>query len=209
MTTNNRNTPDEPTHTAPGGPSLGNQLASYIGIGESESIDAEPPIELLAGERVTWTRTQTSLWPALVAVVMAIVGVVVFVVGLPSARGISGLVLALAGLAILVFSRIQVHADATGVRVRFGMLPWPTKFVAIDDIAHAGVIDLRPTEWGGWGYRIARPAKGFSRSAVVLRGGEALHLTQRNGREFAVTVDDAAQAAAVVNAYVAKPVESD
>ena len=183
-------------------PTLRDQLASYIGIGDTEPVDAEPPIELLASERVAWTRTQTSVWPALIAVVMAIVGVVVFVAGLPTARGIAGIVLVVAGLGILAFSRIQVHADSMGVRVRFGMLPWPTKFVAIDDISHAGVIDLRPTEWGGWGYRIARPAKGFSRSAVVLRGGEALHLTQRNGREFAVTVDDAAQAAAVVNAYV-------
>lgn len=190
-------------------PRLRDQLASYIGIGETEPVEAEPPIELLDSERVAWTSTQSSVWPALVAAVMTIVGVVVFVVGLPSARGIGGIVLATAGLAILAFSRIQVHADATGVRVRFGMLPWPTKFVAIDDISQAAAIDLRPTEWGGWGYRIARPAKGFSRSAVVLRGGEALHLTQRNGREFAVTVDDAAQAAAVVNAYVTKPVESD
>ncbi len=183
-------------------PTLRDQLASYIGIGDSEPVEAEPALDMQASERVTWMRTQTSIWPALVAVLMMAVGAVVLVIEFPEANAISGAVLAIAGLTVLAFSRIQVQADATGVRVRFGMLPWPTKFVAIDDIEHAGAIDLRPTEWGGWGYRIARPAKGFSRSAVVLRGGEALHLTQRNGREFAVTVDDAAQAAAVVNAYV-------
>lgn len=184
---------------------LRDQLASYIGVGESEPIEPVAPLDVSTTERVSWTRTQTSLWPGLVAAIMAIVGVVIFVIGLPEASALTGLVLVVAALAVLAFSRIQVHVNATGVRVRFGVLGWPTKFVAIEDIAHAGAIDLRPTEWGGWGYRIARPAKGFNRTAVVLRRGDALHLTRRNGREFAVTVDGAAEAAAVVNAYVGSP----
>lgn len=54
--------------------------------------------------------------------------------------------------------------------------------------------DIRPLEYGGWGYRV-RPRS----TAVVLRGGQALALRPAGGREFAVTVDDADTAAALLN----------
>jgi hypothetical protein len=41
-------------------------------------------------------------------------------------------------------------------------------------------------------------------SAIVLRRGEALELTFRGGRRFAVTVDDAATGAALLNGLVAR-----
>lgn len=182
--------------TAPD-PSIKDQLATYIGVGEPEPIEPEPALALAATERVTWSGTETARWPLALGLLGATAGLVLL-----AYSPLNGLVVLVAGLVALVFARIHVVASARGVRVRFAWLPWPSKFVAIDDIAQAAAIDLRPTEWGGWGYRIARPAKGFSRTAVVLRGGEALHLTRRNGREFAVTVRGAADAAAVVNAYV-------
>jgi hypothetical protein len=53
------------------------------------------------------------------------------------------------------------------------------------------------TELGGWGYRV-RP----ERSGFVLRSGEGIVLRLTDGREFVVTVDDAATAAALFNAYL-------
>ncbi|MGO9672471.1 MAG: hypothetical protein ACLPS1_28540, partial [Streptosporangiaceae bacterium] len=63
-------------------------------------------------------------------------------------------------------------------------------------ITAAERIDLKPMQWGGWGYRGSRTA--FGRAAVVLRGGDAIRLRLTDGSEFAVTVDDAATGAALL-----------
>ncbi len=66
-------------------------------------------------------------------------------------------------------------------------------------IMSALTIDLEPTVCGGWGWRVVR-----SGSAIVLRACDALEVTFPNGRPFAVTVDDAATGAAVLNGLVAR-----
>jgi hypothetical protein len=67
----------------------------------------------------------------------------------------------------------------------------------LEQIVGASVIDLKPREWGGWGYRGSRRA--FGRAAVVLRAGPAIRLDLTDRRTFAVTVDDAATGAGLVN----------
>ncbi|NEE44119.1 DUF1648 domain-containing protein, partial [Streptomyces sp. SID8455] len=52
-------------------------------------------------------------------------------------------------------------------------------------------------EFGGWGYRI-RPG----RTGFIVRSGEAIVARQANGREFAVTVEDSATGAALLNTLV-------
>lgn len=178
-------------------PTIKDQLASWVGVGESEPTEPAPPLDLGPGERVAWSGTVTARWPLLIGLALAAGGIIELVV----AGTIIGTILVIAGLSVLAFCRVRVAADSRGVRVSMGF-PFPRKTVPISAINHAAAIDLHPMEWGGWGYRVARPAKGFSRTAVVLRKGEALHLTLRSGREFAVTVDGADEAAAVVNAYV-------
>jgi hypothetical protein len=71
--------------------------------------------------------------------------------------------------------------------------------IALDKVSSARAIDLEPAQWGGWGWR-ASP----NGSAIVLRRGEALELTFKGGRRFAVTVDDAATGAALLNGLVAR-----
>ncbi|HQX36543.1 MAG TPA: hypothetical protein PLA13_09335, partial [Microbacteriaceae bacterium] len=46
----------------------------------------------------------------------------------------------------------------------------------------AGPID--PMGWGGWGYRVTP-----GRSAIVLRTGPGLVITQRDQKQFAISLD--------------------
>jgi hypothetical protein len=148
------------------------------------------------GERVTWTgRARLAWWLPLVLIA---IGVVVAV----SARSAAGaLPSAVLLLVYLAFGWIRVSVDARGVRIRYGLLPRPVTSVPLDQIGQAERIDLRPLEWGGWGYRGSR--KAFRRAAVVLRSGDAIKLKLTDGSEFAVTVDDAATGVALLAGLLA------
>jgi hypothetical protein len=61
------------------------------------------------------------------------------------------------------------------------------------------VIEVRPVQWGGWGYRGS--VRVFKKAAVVLRKGPGLRLRLRNGAQFAVTVPGAEPAAALLNGW--------
>ena len=79
----------------------------------------------------------------------------------------------------------------------------PTELVMwIGRARAASAEDLVPMEWGGWGYRGS--LRLAQRAAWVLRGGEALILDLEGDRRFAVTVDDAPEAASVVNGLLAR-----
>jgi lysylphosphatidylglycerol synthetase-like protein (DUF2156 family) len=149
------------------------------------------------GERGAWTsRAYLAWWLPLVLVAIGAVLVV-------SARSAVGaLPAALLVLVYLAFGWIRVSVDARGLRIRYGLLPRPVTSVPLDDIRRAERIDLRPLEWGGWGYRGSRRA--FRRAAVVLRSGDAIKLQLTDGSELAVTVDDAATGAALLADLIAR-----
>jgi hypothetical protein len=143
------------------------------------------------GERAAWTgRAHLTWWLPLVLIA---IGAILAV----SARSAVGAVpAALLVLVYLAFGWIRVSVDGRGLRIRYGVLPRPVTSVPLSDIRRAERIDLRPLQWGGWGYRGSR--KAFRRAAVVLRSGDAIKLYLTDGSEFAVTVDDAATGAAVL-----------
>src|SRR5690606_36580405 len=87
----------------------------------------------------------------------------------------------------------RVSAGPTGLTVR-GLLGIPVIRVPLADIADTAAITLlQPlVDFGGWGYRWIIGPGGKSRTGVVVRAGEALRVTRRDGRELIVTVDDAA-----------------
>lgn len=104
--------------------------------------------------------------------------------------GVTALLLLAVGTS-LVF-RVRVTSD--GLRVRSGV-GLPSTRIRLSDIAKVEVLDVDPLrDFGGWGWRIAVDG----RRGVVLRAGRALQVTRISGRRFAVTVDGADDAAAVL-----------
>ncbi len=158
---------------------------------------APPPAtdRSLAGRRtstrVAWAGSCHARWPGLAAAVVAGAAILASLQALWLAA-----YLALAALAVLAVGTVHVTAGVRGVRA-VPPTAWPGVRIPLDRIASARAIDLRPMRWGGWGYRGS--LRFLGRAAWVLRAGPALELTLVDGRVFAVTIDGAGEAAAVVN----------
>lgn len=105
----------------------------------------------------------------------------------------TGVFVALLGLGT---GTLHVRCDANGLTVRYGLLGWPVQRIPMAEIRAAYAVDLDPAEWGGWGYRWAPRQNG---TAAVTRRGPAIVVQRKDGRRFAVTVDDAATGAGVLN----------
>lgn len=161
-----------------------------------------PTLELGADERVLWVRNAT---PAATFVVVVVVGALACVAATFVGAFVGGAVvipivivpaLIVVVAAATLFWRVRVDATGVVTRSAFGL---PRFVVPIAEIAEARAIELSPMrEFGGWGIRVG--TKG--RLGIVLRAGEALEVQRHDGRVFAVTVDDAATAAALVNGLV-------
>jgi hypothetical protein len=96
------------------------------------------------------------------------------------------------------FSMLRVNVDRHGLRVVYGHLGVVRQLIPLHKIERATAVEVRPMTHGGWGYRGSLIL--FGKATVLVRGGEAIEVTQRNGRRFIVTVDDAATGAALLNA---------
>lgn len=148
---------------------------------------------LKPGESAAWSGTARSRW----APVGAAVGIAGAAAALAFGRvPMAGLLLTVA-LVFVPFTAVWVTAGPAGVRVAYGPFLWPVSRVRMDLISSASSVEVRPAQWGGWGYRGS--LKLFGKAAVVLRAGEGLRLDLRNGRVFLVTVDGAGGAAGVIN----------
>ena len=86
--------------------------------------------------------------------------------------------------------------------MRYGLLRWPRTSVPIHRIATARAIDIRPADWGGWGYRGSLTL--MKRAAVVLRAGPGIRLDLHDGKVFAVTINDPQDAVRLLNAEVSR-----
>jgi hypothetical protein len=169
---------------------LGRRLEA---LGTDPGRSRRPSAGLASGERALWIGHARARWPwGVLAGCLALAVFQLVVVGAFSALLCIGV-----AIAMLPVTSIRVGVDRRGVRVEFGALGWPVARVPLDDIEAAHSVDLRPMQWGGWGYRGG--LRLFGKAAVVLRAGDALLLDVRGGRQFAVTVDDAETAAGVVN----------
>ncbi|MCX4964738.1 DUF1648 domain-containing protein [Streptomyces sp. NBC_00654] len=147
-------------------------------------------IALADGEVAGWARSAGSWWlPLSTLALLAAAVVLQFAVG-----WLAAVPLLLLGLALLTFSRPCVTVDRRGLTVA-GLLPWPRVRVPLERIESADSREVDAlAEYGGWGYRI-RPG----RSGVIIRSGEAIVARLVGGRDFAVTVDDSATGAALLN----------
>jgi hypothetical protein len=108
-------------------------------------------------------------------------------------------VLAVPLLGGLVLGEVRVTADRRGLRLTTGVLGVPVKRIPLADITAATAGHIDPMSWGGWGYRVTP-----GRSALVLRAGPGLVVDLRDGRRFAVTMDDPQTPAALLNALRAR-----
>ncbi len=152
---------------------------------------ATTPIALAPGERAGFVTTLRS--PMILAVTAA-AAVLVAVVAATVAPALWP-VLAVPVLGGLLLGEVRVTADRRGVRLTAGVLGVPVKRIALADITAATAEPVRPVAWGGWGYRVLP-----GRSALVLRAGPGLVLDLRDGRRFAVTMDDPRTPAALLTA---------
>ena len=112
------------------------------------------------------------------------------------------MVLLVPAIATTTFSRIRVTADRSGLHVGYGFLGWPRTSVPLRRIAAARAIDVRPTDWGGWGYRGSLTL--MKRAAVVLRAGPGIRLDLHDGKVFVVTIDDPDTPARLLNAEASR-----
>lgn len=153
-----------------------------------------PSLPLADGEAVAWSRTVASRLMLLVGIAVTAGGLLILVFG-PWWAGLPQLLVAPLCLA---FARIRVTVDRRGLTVASAFLPGPRLAVPLGGITGADSVRVDPVgDFGGWGYRI-RP----NRQGVLLRSGEALSVLTAGGREYVVTVDDSATAAALLNGLV-------
>ena len=151
-----------------------------------------PVLEIGDDEMATWTGSVSVWWPLFLLVPIGLVFLF-----LPDwLKWLAPLYFVLA----FAFSQVSVVVDHLGLRVRLGGVV-TVRRITLEQVASARPIDLEPTEWAGWGYRMVPGG-----SAVVLRRGDAIEVLLRNDRRFAVTVDDAATGAALLNGLVARQV---
>ncbi len=154
---------------------------------------ASPRLDLAPGERAVYVATLRSRGMLALGVGCALVGVVLLL----TADLMVGAVVLAATVALLALSRVTLRVDDGGVRLGFG--PGVRVRVPMERIERAEVADIRPMAWGGWGYR-ARPGG----RALVLRAGPGMVLDLSDGSRFAVTLDEPADAVALVNGLVGR-----
>ncbi|WP_440312706.1 DUF1648 domain-containing protein [Leucobacter chromiireducens] len=170
------------------------QPAVTVGGGEAFPGDG---LELSAAERAVWYRTTRgsgTFFVVLIGAAACVLGGGIWLLGDQLAEGwILVGVGALLWCAIPMTGMFRVRVDGSGIAVS-SAVGWPAFRVPLADVAQAVAAPISPLgDFGGWGVRWAP-----GRMGVVLRAGEGIVVTRRDGRLFAVTVDDADTAAALL-----------
>ncbi|MFG2207319.1 DUF1648 domain-containing protein [Streptomyces sp. NPDC048638] len=154
----------------------------------------ERRLALGGGEAAGWSRCVSS---PLMAAVSAVLLAAALAIGFTGDWMVGGGLLV--GVVVVgAITSVRVTVDRRGLALAPMLLPYPFRRIALDRVEGATSRKVVPfTEFGGWGYRVRPGASG-----LVLRSGDGLVLRLANGREFVVTVDDAATAAALFNTYL-------
>jgi len=153
-----------------------------------------PRIPLTADERAVWVRRTSSTTGVVITLAAAVL--VTAAVTTAGTWGLLAVPVVLVLLSLAMFSWV-VTVDVTGLTVR-STLGVPRKHLPVEEVVDATVDDVVPLrDFGGYGWRTSTDG----RTGVVIRGGETLEVRSTGGRRFVVTVDDAATAAALLNAF--------
>lgn len=175
---------------------------------DPEPVTAAPPpdatrLDLAAGERLAWIGT--GRMPVLGTLLVALIPLAVAIllaITLPWSGGalVALALVALTGVVVTVLTAapVEARADDTGVTVRSMFTLRPIR-VPLDDIVRADVGPVRGIHRISFGYRLVPDGV-----LVNVRPGDALIVTRAGGSRLLVTVDDAAQGAAAINALAAR-----
>ena len=168
-------------------------------------VHPDPPLPAtgaVAGDapRATLGRDERGAWVGRAsgrALPVVVLGTTILLVAVAVAAQLWFLLAVALALTVLLLTMASFHVrvSAAGLTVRstFG---WPRTTVPADEVERADVVQVRPVhDFGGYGWRLGRQG----RTGVVVRAGEALEVTRTGGRALVVTVDDAADAAALLN----------
>lgn len=162
------------------------------------NTDTTKRIALTSSDSRMWSRTITGTVFAWTAVIMVIVGALVFGGDLVSGQGSDGIFGAgiCAALAVLLasFIRLRITIDERGLRVASTLLHIPLKRIPLSrSIEAVDAAMLRPQDWGGWGYRVMP-----GRSALIMHAGPGLVIGTVTGKLFAISLDDPEEPAALL-----------
>ncbi|MEX2970824.1 DUF1648 domain-containing protein [Streptomyces sp. C184] len=178
-----------------GAGALGRLLAGAAPAAPRRPRGAVSRLDLPAAATAGWSRTISSLPLAVLGGLLLAAGLLV---GL-FADWIAAAALLFGAAVSLPLASVRVTVDRRGLTLAPTLLSSRCRFrrIPLDRIEEAGSRRIACfTEFGGWGYRIRGGSSGF-----VLRSGEGIVVRLTSGREFVVTVDDAATAAALLNTY--------
>lgn len=152
-----------------------------------------PRLDLAPGERAVYVTEIRSRGFAALAISCAVIGLIL-VIAVDALIGICVLAVTVAGA---VLQRATLRVDANGVRVVFG--PGIRITIPLAEIRQAGVEQIQPMQWGGWGYRVTPGKRG-----LILRAGPGLVLDLTNGTRFAITLDTPEPPAALLNTLLTR-----
>ncbi|MFG2226741.1 DUF1648 domain-containing protein [Streptomyces sp. NPDC048644] len=164
---------------------------------------AAPRLDLGAGESAGWIRTVGSPLLAVLGLLTVCGGLFL---GITDDWLTGGMLLAV-GAVTGALASVRVTVDRRGLALAPALLPYAFRRIPLDRVAEATSRNVHiAAEFGGWGYRVRH-----NRSGLVLRSGEGIVLRLHSGKEFVVTVDDAATAAALFNTLLdrARPSRGD
>ncbi len=176
-------------------------LSTRLALGLAGVVPADTTdgrLGLGPDELATWTHRQRAAWP----LVLSAAGAVLVAVGVLTATVVIGVVGGILMVVGVEMSSMRVTVDRRGLSVGWGPFCLPTTRIALDRVGRATGTDIRPMSWGGWGYRGSLRLMG--KAAAVLRAGEGIRVDLRDGRQFAVTVDDATTGARLLNDLAAR-----
>lgn len=160
------------------------------------------PLVLTDSQAVAWSRTMSSGLFIGTTILMVALGVLLFAPPIVrdgfTAVGWTLIPYCAAVLLVAVFCAYRVSADWRGLRVTSLLFGIPLKRIAPDQIAQVEAAVLEPTQWGGWGYRIMP-----GRSAIILRNGPGMVITQRNEKQFSISLDRPEEPASILLGLIA------
>ena len=96
------------------------------------------------------------------------------------------------------FSAARVSVTSAGVTIGAGPWGWPTRHVALSDIAWAESLNVEPLAYGGWGLRLRGVGENRT-TAFIVRKGAGLRLVRDNRSDIVVTIDNPDGGVALLN----------